>query len=341
MRPPLTEQEQLQIIELYKTGNYSYKDLAKRFNKCHQAIYRCLKSNNIKARPMNYINEQQIDEMVSLFQTGLYTYVDLGKKFGITGTQVGRLFSKRGIKARSLSEIFRKYPIKEDYFDNMDSPEKLYFLGWLYSDGYNNIRNNAVQLSLKEDDKDILVKLNNLIQPTKPLGYIDMSKQRERPTSFRNSKNCYRLSIVNKHISQRLVELGVTQAKTFTITFPEWIEEPLLGHFIRGIMDGDGCICKNLRQAEVSLTGTLSFCTRLGEILKQRFDIDVEIKARHPERNNTIRQLRLKGGLDKIMLFLDWIYKDSTIHLQRKYDLYLALKQKQLSKIKPLVTSSI
>ena len=43
--------------------------------------------------------------------------------------------------------------------------------------------------------------------------------------------------------------------------------------------------------------------------------------ARHPERNNSIRMLELNNKSART--FLKWIYKDSNIHLQRKYDRYL------------------
>lgn len=342
MSEHFTQQKKNEIIELYKTGNYSYTYLSKKCNVSKTGIARLLKRNGIKARDMNYTSEEQINEIIILFKTGKYTFVDLGKKFNLTGTQIGRLLHKRGIKARTLSEIFRKYPIKEDFFDEINTSEKSYVLGWLYSDGYNNIRLNSISLSLKETDKEILVKINNLIQPTKPLMFVDMSKHRERRMGFENSKDIYRMVIINKHISQRLVELGCGQAKTFTLTFPEWLNKDLIRHFLRGIMDGDGCICKDLKRPEVSLMATLQFCTRLSEILKKQFDIDVDIRTRHPERNNNIRQLRLKGGLDKMMIFLDWIYEGSTIYLERKYNLYMAMKEKQQSRIKPkLITTSI
>lgn len=59
--------------------------------------------------------------------------------------------------------------------------------------------------------------------------------------SMKNSKNQYRLTINNKHISKRLAELGCGKAKTSVITFPtlEQVPENLIHHFIRGYFDGN------------------------------------------------------------------------------------------------------
>ena len=66
---------------------------------------------------------------------------------------------RNGYKAKSQSELQRKYNIDETFFDVIDTEEKAYFLGLLYADGCNATNRNAVILSLKEDDKEILEKI--------------------------------------------------------------------------------------------------------------------------------------------------------------------------------------
>lgn len=257
------------------------------------------------------LSHQEKSELFRMYETGNYSGNQLSKYFPISQVAINALLRRNGYDAKSASELKRKYPIQEDFFDVIDTEEKAYFLGFLYADGYNNTDRNSVNLSLKEDDKEILEILNNLLQPSKPLQYVKIKTT--------NSTNQYRLVIANKHISQKLVELGCDKAKTYSLMFPfeEQVPKHLVRHFVRGYFDGDGWV----GEKAISIVSTLNFCNSLAKILKEEFNINCYIRARHPERNNSIRMLELNKKPART--FLKWIYKDSNIHLQRKYDRYL------------------
>ena len=127
----------------------------------------------------------------------------------------------------------KKYQINENIFNNIDSEEKAYFLGFLMADGYNNETRYSVRLCLKEEDVCVLESLKNILYPNndKPIGYI------KRKDGF----NLNYLDICNKHISKTLANLGMIQAKTFKLQYPN-ISNTMNKHFIRGYFDGDGCI---------------------------------------------------------------------------------------------------
>jgi DNA-binding transcriptional regulator WhiA len=256
------------------------------------------------------LNSYQKSELESLYKTGSYNYVQLASYFKVGKHVVQKYMKLKGYKAKSQSELQRKYPIKEDFFDKIDSEEKAYVLGFLYADGYNNTKKYAVALSLKEDDKIILQKINNLIQPTKPLFYVKMFN-----SGYENSKNQWRLTISNKHISKRLVELGCEKAKTHNITFPteEQVPQHLQRHFIRGYFDGDGYISNTPRSPKLSIMGTLDFLLEIQKLIKT----NRPLKHRHKERDGNVRALELSGK-ELIIRFRDWMYKDSTIYLERK-----------------------
>lgn len=251
------------------------------------------------------LSHREKTELFTKYETGKYTGADLAKEYPISLTAINGLLRRHGYKAKSQSELQRKYNIDEAFFDVIDTEEKAYFLGLLYADGCNATNRNAVILSLKEDDKEILEKLNSLLQPKKPLGYTKSGQTT--------------LLISNKHISQRLIELGCHRAKTYTLVFPSGKQVPkhLIRHFVRGYFDGDGWVGKK----SICVVATLDFCNSLAEILKEQFNINCYIRARHPERKNNIRMLELNNKSART--FLEWIYKGSNIHLQRKYERYL------------------
>ena len=267
------------------------------------------------------LTHKEKTELFTKYESGKYTGADLAKEYPISLTAINGLLRRNGYKAKSQSELQRKYNIDEAFFDVINTEEKAYFLGLLYADGCNATNRNSVILSLKEDDKEILEKLNSLLQSKKPLGHTNSGQTT--------------LLISNKHISQRLIELGCHRAKTYSLVFPseEQVPKQLIRHFVRGYFDGDGWVGKK----SISVVSTLDFCNSLAEILKDLFNINCYIRARHPERNNTIRMLELNNKSART--FLNWIYKDSNIHLQRKYERYVQQMdyEKSLSEIRTCI----
>lgn len=276
------------------------------------------------------LSHQEKVELFELFETGNYTGKQLSELFPISQVAINTLLKRNGYMAKSKSELKRKYPIQEDFFDKIDTEEKAYILGLLYADGNNNTDRNSVNLGLKESDKEILDKITNLIQPTKPLQYIDTYKSREK-IGFENSKNQYRLVIANKHISERLVELGCGKAKTHNLTFPteEQVPSHLVRHFVRGYFDGDGSVYGN-KQKQFSFVGTIDFLLPLQQILIKELNFsETKLDQRHKDRDNNIRSLRY-CGINQCIAFRDWLYQDATIYLKRKkkiFDSYIPFER--------------
>ena len=274
---------------------------------------------NTKQRRLSH---QEKNELFKMFETGDYTGTKLSEIFNVTPNAVCSLLKRNGYKSKSPSELKRKYPIQEDFFDKIDTEEKAYVLGLLYADGYNNTDRNSVSLGLKETDKEVLDKITALIQPTKPLQYINMSSQRNKE-GFENSQNQCRLMINNKHISQRLVELGCVKAKTHTLTFPteEQVPSCLIRHFVRGYFDGDGSVSGD-KQKQFCFVGTMDFLLPLQQILIKELNFSkTKLDRRHKDRDNNIRSLRY-CGVNQCITFRDWLYKDATIYLERKKKIF-------------------
>lgn len=268
------------------------------------------------------LSHEEKTELFKLFETAEYTGKQLSELFPISDVAISALLRRNGYKAKSQSELQRKYSIVEDFFDKIDTEEKAYVLGLLYADGYNNINRNSVSLGLKESDKEILDKITTLIQSTKPLQYVNISSQK-KTDGFENSQNQYRLVIANKHISQKLVELGCGKAKTHNLTFPteEQVPSHLIRHFVRGYFDGDGSV-SNGKAPKVDIVGTMCFLESLQDVLlHELFFSKTRLNQRHKERNNNIRSLQI-GGNKQCIKFREWLYEDATIFLKRKKDIF-------------------
>jgi len=268
------------------------------------------------------LTEEQKLEVVNEYQSGLST-PHLAKKYGVHSNAIRGILLRRNIKLRSPSKCHRKYYINEDFFDNINSQEKAYVLGIFYADGSNNIRKHKAYISLAEKDVDIVKKIRDLISPNKPLLY-----SKRNPENIKH-QNRYMFYIDNKHMSEQLEKIGCITNKTFRLKFPKWLNKDLYNHFIRGYFDGDGHIGiyktkTNKIQANFSIVSTEEFCTSISEIFKE-LDINSKLYCRFPESNNSIRDVRIGGNL-QILRLLDWLYKDASIYMNRKYQKYLELK---------------
>lgn len=268
-------------------------------------------------RLTNYEKERAED----LYKNHNFTFISIAKELNRDERSIRKYLNSIGYKAKSQSELQRKYPIVEDFFDEINTEEKAYFLGLLYADGYNNTVKNNVCISLKEDDVELLYRMTELIQPTKPLFYLDMSPKNR---GMENSKNQYRITIANKHISQRLNELGCGRAKTSILKFPEINQVPkeLQQHFIRGYFDGDGSVSSG-KWAKIDIVGTPEFLKTLQNVLKENININISKLnfSKHNSKETNIVALNISGRLQCIR-FKEWLYKDSSIHLKRKKNIF-------------------
>ena len=81
-------------------------------------------------------------------------------------------------------------------------------------------------------------KYNAFLENTKEVReFITRTNGKEYPSC--------EVSVCNKHFKERLIELGVAPNKSLVLTFPDlkiFEEENLVYDFIRGYVDGDGCL---------------------------------------------------------------------------------------------------
>lgn len=267
-------------------------------------------------------SEEQEQDIIDSYLNG-ESSVSLGKRYNLGSHKaILKLLHKNGINVdRSLST--RKYFLDETFFDDIDTPEKAYILGLFYSDGSNNPNKGTISISLQEEDKDLLEEVRNQLKSTKPLEYIDYSNKHDFGYIY---KNQYRLLLFSMHICNSLVKLGVVKNKSLKITFPTFIDDSLLSHFIRGVYDGDGSIYQYYKNdynipVTVTLTATESFCLGLKAYVESHLGIHCGIYD--ASCHNGITKVFSLSGRNTPKIFLDWIYQDATIFLQRKYNRYL------------------
>lgn len=260
-------------------------------------------------------------EIISLYQAG-NSACKIAKMFGCSHPIVLSILDEHNIQRADVNQLKRKYKnIKEDYFNAIDTQEKAYFLGLLYADGCISISKNSsqVEINLQEEDKDILEKFSFAILGESALKFRDLSK--------RNKKNQWVLRICNKQMCKQLEKIGCPPAKSLILYWPQWlIDSELQRHFIRGYFDGDGSInCNedNYHAYKFSIISTLEFCENADKVINEQilthFTYDTS-------NENGITTTISVSGNRQIFRLMDWLYKDATIYLERKYLKYQELR---------------
>lgn len=292
-------------------GMIDKKIVQSKFNISGKTSERILRRNNLR-----HVNLENIEKL-KMYTDGISTF-EIAKKFNVSEVSINALARRHNIKRPIgfLNDITFDY----FYFDNIDTEEKAYILGFIYADGH--VGDKEVKIAIKSSDINILNKIKSSMN-----GDFNISIS----TNSNNFGVCEvaRLSFSNSHTIQKLREIGIKKNKTIDCDFPN-LDNLLIKHFIRGYMDGDGSFSKYMSsdgyiRYSFSFVGTKSFLEVLRtKIIENDFNVFIESSKRF-NTTNCCYSIRGSGKKNTIS-FLDWIYSDSNIYLDRKYDKYLAIK---------------
>ena len=265
-------------------------------------------------------SEEQMEDIKNSYLNG-ESSVKIGKRYRCTHKPILNALREMGVDI-DRRRFSRKYKLNEHYFDTIDTPDKAYILGFLYSDGCNSINKGTICIALQEEDREILEKMRLKIGSEKPLKFLDKSNKHDFGYTY---KNQYALIMFSSYMCNTLAEKGVVPNKSLVVTFPQWLDKQLIRHFVRGVFDGDGSLYgsyrnENNKPVVLTITATQQFCETLKNICKNEIGIDAKIYD--ASCHNGITKVFTLSGRLIAKEFLDWIYKDADLYLQRKYDRY-------------------
>lgn len=232
----------------------------------------------------------------------------IGKELKMDRGQLSINFKKDGIEIINKQNITK---FNENFFDKINSEEKAYWLGFLYADGAISSSDNTIELSLQSKDIHHLEKFRD------NLGFL------KDKHIFQDETRC-RFMFKNKHLKQSLINLGCSPQKSLTLCFPteEQVPTEFLFDFIRGYVDGDGSVMIGqnhlgvYNKPRLSILGTENFLMALIEKTGWR-----AVKLQHPSKAYAVEW----GGF-YVMKYLNQLYSNASIYLDRKYEKYLTLK---------------
>lgn len=256
--------------------------------------------------------EELKGEIISLLKEGK-TRIDIAKKYRVDKRIVTGWFKEFGINVKDYYEFRLSYNVH--VFDTIDNEEKAYWLGFLYADGcvsYTASRNcYCIGIALKSTDVEHLKKFKNFLQDTRESS-IRISTRTFNGKEFEVCS----YQIYNEHLAKTLINLGCIIRKSLALTFPDsnvFKEPNLVFDFIRGYVDGDGCLSHKRKNPRISILGTNEFLT---EVIKY-----------FPQFNKVYKsgnQFVIDTSGDKAKVIANKLYGHATIYLDRKYEKFKA-----------------
>lgn len=231
------------------------------------------------------------------------------------------------IKAGKLGLKKSPYTCDYHYFENIDTEEKAYWLGFLTADGWINknpkTNSGTTGIELQYSDLKHLKKFNKSIS-----GNYQIT-DRWRPCSLHGSDKKHHscvIRIFSTIMYDSLVNLGFTNEKSYDCKIPD-IKPELIRHFIRGYFDGDGRFCLTNKSFRISFLTASPFLFSDLKNLLTSINIHFSESFYISEFNTQMYTIEINRNSEK-MEFLDYIYKDCNIYLDRKYKKYLKAKEK-------------
>ena len=314
MKNIFTIEQQNQIIEMYQNG-IDVDNIVNYFNVEEHYIRIVLKEHQVD-RHYNTLSDEIYERIIRYHKNGML-HKDISYNLLVSATGINKTLDRNNIPRMSYSDRNRRYYRNQHYFDIIDTPNKAYILGILYADGNNHTSHYSISLHLQKEDVSVLEQIKSELEYKGPIRENNLSEKNP------NHKDQRVLVINDEYISKQLEKLGVVNAKSLILKFPEWLDSNLYSHFIRGYFDGDGCIYYDIKRnkCRCSIAGTKEMCTYIQNILKE---LNCKTNIYHPkqcgEHNTYI--LQTAGNKSSYQL-LSWLYQDAEIKMERKYLKYL------------------
>lgn len=324
------------LIKDYIPGITSLKSLAEKYNvKNYKTISIVLNENGIKPiKPKYNVSREVLKKASEYYINNDISAIKCAKEFKI-GKNTLLAYLKEHNLIKNPKNYQKNISYDKNFFDNIDTEEKAYWLGFIMADGSTrlNKKNNPAQTSIEISKRNIEI-LNAFKNSIKSNHII---RERSRRTVTGKISEICSITISSEYLTSKLISYGVIPNKTYIGFINEEIfndNEELIFHYLRGYSDGDGTINKNKGSYVFKLViKSESILNTIKNWIKKYCDIEPKIKLQSDSLGSAYR-LSIQNKKE-YFIFLDKLYKNANIYLDRKYQIYLDHKKFAVPEEKP------
>ena len=239
-------------------------------------------------------SEEQIKDIIKMYKNNSIT--SIAKKYNCSNQTITRLLEKQNIELRGN----RKYFFNESIFDNIDTAEKAYWIGFITADGYINEKRGWLSIQLQYSDIDHLKKFAK---------FINCPEEKIKTIKHNITGNllCY-IELDSRKLTNSLIKLNIRQGKSANEHVAP-IPNEFIKDYIRGIIDGDG----NIGKKNINICNSIEVLNYIKDYLNKTCYTSIGKICNHC---NTYRIYICKNR----DIVLDHLYYDNCVCLNRKYN---------------------
>lgn len=218
------------VLANYK--NMSYDEIGRILGITRNTVQYYLTKNGIRKMERELTPEEI--EFIQINYKNM-TYKELAQKFKVSENHLkGHINYKKWPKYRKFNS---------DYFHDIDSDLKAYFLGFIFADGWISYRpkfnNHEFGMELQSCDKYILDRLNKELGGVHNIIHSDPSVVKIKNHNARHNDSDI-LRVCSKQLVEDLMRHGIAERKSLKDVHPI-VADNYFFDFLRGYIDGDGC----------------------------------------------------------------------------------------------------
>ncbi len=254
----------------------------------------------------------KIKELYEVYQKSIgISWENLLKDNGILTKSPYYILNKLGLRAKNHLDCQRKQELREDFFEKIDTPEKSYWLGFMFADGNVCQRGKSfrVKIGFNFNNKAHLEKFSQIIY----------GQNKVKTYKNRKYEDISELVFSSKKMGEDLIFHGCVPRKSPLIRMPK-IDSHLMRFFILGFFDGDGHI--SIRKNGGKTVGFTSNEGFLKELMKL-FEENLSIKSKIFLRKGIYGSLVFHRK-EYVETIKNYFYSENDLFLERKKNLFFA-----------------
>ncbi|MFR5893187.1 MAG: FAD-dependent thymidylate synthase [Phocaeicola massiliensis] len=201
-------------------------------------------------KPITEFDCNNSSDICEAYKQG-FSMKNISDNSSLSECQVRKILIDNNIEIRGLNNKGNRI---EDYFYNIDTPEKAYLLGIIQTDGSVRLSNENAALTITQH-KDYAWYIETML-----LNFSDK-------ICTTKDRNCLQMLIGSKSIVNDLINCGIVPNKTKlqtnedVIRLWEVVPEEFKGDFIRGCIDGDGHVTFFTQKGATNESCNIGFCS--------------------------------------------------------------------------------
>jgi hypothetical protein len=247
-----------------------------------------------------------------------FSIATIAEKMGCSISKVQKYLEREGLTRTNLEAkrlLSKRTQHNSTFFDSIDTEEKAYWLGFFYADGYLDKDGSTLKLDLSARDTVHVQRFASIFHREVRVYERNPDKRNGRIYS---TTSC---TISCAYLWHALIAKGIRQGNSLsedTSVFEHIPDELLVHHFVRGFFDGDGSVHRGKRGAlQFGFVGSFSFL----EHLRRTIGASTGLPAPKLETDRKLTCIRWSGN-GSSERFKRWLYRDATIWLERKRDVF-------------------